>query len=674
MYLTQSQKFLLLLLVTGLTTSGCSDKSSDEPSAAPQSFAINNPDPLSTLLAPGTTEISFSVQTTIATSCRYAVNSSVAFNAMTPFDQSSDTLNHQTTIAQLNPNPATVNRVTVRCAENPEHQLDLIYRALPNVEPGYPRTSNLWGIYISEWTPQQTVDWLARYDLIVLGEAPPEAIQRWRELNPAILILTSTNATSCVGDECATFPNDHFLRDINGNTMEGWPGGFQLNLTKPEVAEELAERAYQKILENNLLYDGIFFDNVHLTQSWLTQDMHGNPFIIDTDGDGVQDNAATLDAAWRTGVLHEMDSFHELMPHAYVTGHALAIEEPIIRQVFNGMGFGFMTSEVIEGRNVWGSPYTSTFNSLWSLYQGWQEQSRSPQISSIESAVPNQIAYGYGYQPFNTVPAAVLEFAEDYYPYMRFGLAFTLMHDGYFAHEFGDTWHGNWWWYDELDFDLGVPLGPAESVNGNEALLQREYTNGLVVLNATRDRQTINVGTGFRRLQGNQAPMVEYIIDDGDPEFSSTGNWQLSTYDTGDWHPTPPYYHDWEEGLYEGTGQAVWQLNIPIDDTYTITTWCAAAPAAATWNNQATYEVVANGNVIATAIINQQVNEDGWHTLAENIYLTPADGAYIRLTCNNTACAADALHIRSTARYNDGSPATSVSLQAMDGIVLQRTQ
>jgi hypothetical protein len=40
---------------------------------------------------------------------------------------------------------------------------------------------------------------------------------------------------------------------------------------------------------------------------------------------------------------------------------------------------------------------------------------------------------------------------------MRFGLAFTLMNDGYFAYEYGDTWHGNDWWYDELNVDLGYP-------------------------------------------------------------------------------------------------------------------------------------------------------------------------------------------------------------------------
>jgi hypothetical protein len=35
------------------------------------------------------------------------------------------------------------------------------------------------------------------------------------------------------------------------------------------------------------------------------------------------------------------------------------------------------------------------------------------------------------------------------------------MRDGYFAHELGDSWHGQDWWYDELEWKLGMPIGNA---------------------------------------------------------------------------------------------------------------------------------------------------------------------------------------------------------------------
>lgn len=47
---------------------------------------------------------------------------------------------------------------------------------------------------------------------------------------------------------------------------------------------------------------------------------------------------------------------------------------------------------------------------------------------------------------------------------MRFGLGFTLMHDGFFAHELGDSWHGQDWVYDETNFKLGRPTSNATLV------------------------------------------------------------------------------------------------------------------------------------------------------------------------------------------------------------------
>jgi len=47
---------------------------------------------------------------------------------------------------------------------------------------------------------------------------------------------------------------------------------------------------------------------------------------------------------------------------------------------------------------------------------------------------------------------------------MRFGLGMTLDERWLLCYEFGDTYHGNDWWYDELDTDLGQPCGAAERI------------------------------------------------------------------------------------------------------------------------------------------------------------------------------------------------------------------
>jgi hypothetical protein len=260
---------------------------------------------------------------------------------------------------------------------------------------------------------------------------------------------------------------------------------------------------------------------------------------------------------------------------------------------------------------------------------------------------------------------------------MRFGLAFTLMQDGYFAHELGDSYHGSDWWYDELDFDLGYPIGPAEPVGSVWAfwrepeVFRREFTNGLVFLNGSRKTQTIAVGPGFRRLVGNQAPLHEYIIDDTSSVFSTSGNWKKVVYDSGEWKATGPYFHDWGPGSHEGRGgTAWWNLKIPESDTYTITAWWPAAPSGHAWNAGATYEVISDGKIVASATFDQRSGGDEWHLVGQ-VSLHP--GASVRLRCDESApCLADALHVRSQRRYNDGSPAETVTLQPMDGIILKR--
>jgi hypothetical protein len=426
-----------------------------------------------------------------------------------------------------------------------------------------------------------------------------------------------------------------------------------------------------------------------------------------------------------------------------------------------------------------------------------------------------------------------LEFARTYYPWVRFGLALTLMDDGYFAHEFGDTWHGNDWWYDELDADLGYPLGPAERADigfdpgpnriengGFESVIaspwsfwantgagciaavtrdtttaaegtasarvtitttsgtdwhvefaqrdrsltagtsydlvfwaradvtrtitlssqkgsspwtnyglwreveigltwrpvtgtweanatvtdariqflvgaitgtvwlddvrltlhppdvfKREYDNGLVLLNATRQWQTIAVGNGFRRLVGQQAPKYETILDDAGPGFSVvSGAWITPTYDSGEWQASGPFYHDWGEGVHQAStaGEVRWSLPISATDTYTVTAWWPATPQATDWNVAARFEIVAGGQVVDTTTFDQRNDGDEWHEIGAAL-VAPADAAYVRLVCDGAApCVADALYLRSSARYNDGSTAGAVTLAPLDGILLQR--
>jgi hypothetical protein len=204
-------------------------------------------------------------------------------------------------------------------------------------------------------------------------------------------------------------------------------------------------------------------------------------------------------------------------------------------------------------------------------------------------------------------------------------------------------------------------------------IYRRDFNNGAVLLNATRQVQNLSLGPGFHRLTGTQAPMYEWILDDSDPGFSTIGSWTNVDYDSGYETVAGPYYHSWAGSSHlelAPGGQADWQLSIPADDTYTISAWWPAAPQASHWTRQATFQVVSGGTVVAATNLDETTAGDQWHTIAA-VPLSATIPAYVRLISSQGLCLADALHVYSASRYNNGQLASAVRLQPMDGILLQ---
>jgi hypothetical protein len=777
---------------------------------------LSDPQPPSTLLPAGATTVELTLHASVPTSCRYSVGRSRPLDQMIAFDDTQPSTTPTTIIRGLDPDPAVVNDVYIRCTSDPEAVLHLQYRCLPAAKPGFPRVANLWGS--GRFLPKGMA-YASRIDLWLGARFSAGQIRELRRLNPNCFILTSINTV-----ENNDVPDEFFLRDTTGQKIEVWPGAYRLNLTRPEVAQYQARYAYQRMIESGLLYDGCFFDNFMMSQRWLTHDIYDRPVQLDADGDGRPDDEDAFDKAWRAGVFRELQEWRELMPWALTSGHSQGYPYPEIAAIFNGQGIGFYTTDVIEGKKA--------FYELWDYYNAWCTVALQPAITSVESAVPDQIAYGYDYSPQKHTPVTTWNFARDYYPYMRFGLAFTLMSDGYFSHELGDTDHGQDWWYDELDYKLGTPLGPAQRIavgqaadrelmqNGGfeddlagtwslwcdvkngcaatvgrdmrgqhsgtaaahlittgagrqggieltqskrsleqgksynlsfwtrashpmqltvvsskgspnwdnyglsqtvalttqwqpvtltfeatrtvqdariqflfggetgevwldevslkergDEVFRRDFQHGIVLLNGTRRRQTVDVGDGCLHLKGEQAPKYQYILDDtGNEGFQTTGQWQEIELGTKEWHAIPPYYHAWNNRCHQqtaGTGEAVWDLALRGPGQYTIQAWWAAAPDAKEWTREAVYEVLAAGRVVATVTCDQSQAGDQWHTIATGLSLDPRDQPRVRVrSSGGGVLVADALHVFSAERYNDGQAVRQVTLEPMDGIVL----
>ena len=90
-------------------------------------------------------------------------------------------------------------------------------------------------------------------------------------------------------------------------------------------------------------------------------------------------------------VFHELQTWRTLMPWALTTGHSQGYPHPEIAEIFNGQGIGFDTTDVIEGKK--------TFQDSGITTTAWCTVTVKPAITSVESAVPDQIAYGYDYSP-----------------------------------------------------------------------------------------------------------------------------------------------------------------------------------------------------------------------------------------------------------------------------------
>jgi len=780
-------------------------------------ISLTNVSPPSTLLAPGATSLNLSFNTPLADTCGYSVGALLDLSQMQPVDTAGPTATHQVTVTGLNSNPQIVNPVYIRCA-SAAGSWPLQYRAVAEPGGNFPRIGSIWGdVFASQAAKIQLYNSLGM---------STDRISTLRAANPGVLILASDDAT--YSGPWAVFPDDYYLKDTQGNNIQVGPdGASMLNMTRPDVAEGVANYFYQQLAGSGLAWDGFFLDDVFPTISWLNTDFYGNPVQISSAGNGVPDNPATLDAAWRAGLFLELNTLRNLVPSGYFSGHLTAPFDPQLMSLFNGASLVFDAVDVREGN--------MSFGDFRRYYQDWFLQGVSPGMATVQSGPPSMISYGYGPQPAETLPASTLAFAESFYPNMRFGLASALMNDGFSTYDLGDTGCCVGWWYDEYDFNLGLPLGPAVrmgsgpgpnlltnggfenglsgwsffsdndgqesatltldnsvAAEGNASahivvnsadsysweanlyqtslpvvaganyqvqfwarsdaprlmtvdcesnnspypnygldsqvsvgttwtlntltfvsnatagdgtlqfdvgdvagnvwidgvqffqqapdVFQRDFSDGVAVLNGTAAWQTVALEPGLQRFTGAQAPLYQYIVDDSSAVFSASGAWNVVNISTGSFVAVGPWYNAWGGSLHEldvPEGTAQWNLSIPADGQYTIQVWLPDPPGAANWTESARYQIVSGGKVVASASLDQSsaTGGDQWHTIFSGVALTAASSPV--LTISNAGAGpliADAVYITSAALYNDGSAAPQVTLSATDGILLQRQQ
>ncbi len=359
----------------------------------------------------------------------------------------------------------------------------------------YPKRAN----YFLKWDlTDSEVKELSKWDVVIIDMENqlrnPEKIKKLREYNPKIVILAYITMQE-VRDDAATGPgemrrrlvsgitSDWYFYDKNGQKMSFWPETSMLNITNscPIVNGQrfntyLARFVSDQILGTGL-WDGVFYDNGWGDVTWFSGDRG------DFNRDGIAEVKPEADALWRDGVRTVFESTRQLLVNKnYLIVANQGPGHKYYRDDVNGVMF--------ENFPQFGWNYTMD------LFQ-YQSKSTKPHLIVINANTRNTGK-------------------KDDYKTMRFGLMSSMLEDNaYYSFDFGDQRHGELWWYDEYDVNIGTPVAPALSQKGQQNFVEdvwrRDYTNGVAVVNATSQAQMVDLGGEYEKIIGKQ----DKITNDG---------------------------------------------------------------------------------------------------------------------------------------------------------------
>jgi len=390
----------------------------------------------------------------------------------------------------------------------------------------YPRLVNMYcGTNAFYWRLQQfepseldsMLKSLARWDIIVVNYSvvsfTPESIRQIKKLNPQAKILAYIEAGTGgwwrwllthdleAPDKPAWMTPDfiYFMRYqagsfgitaqdsnesfflhyggtqkrailwTNGTTGEQWPG---MNPAS-EWSSYLPQFVHDKLMSTGL-FDGVFYD-CFWESIWLNN--------IDIDNDGVADSSSVVNQKYKEGMTRLLQLTRELLgPEAIILGN------PGVEWSANSPFFDYANGHMQEcalGGETWSS---RDFSKVWDIYQRNMQKPEPPSRINWIGVDTNDVQY----DPFNPkLPAADLQ-------RMRYGLAITLLDDGYFGFDIGNDFHGELWWFPEYDINLGFALGDAQK--RSDGSWMREFENGVVVANPTGSKSTIEFAATYRDI------------------------------------------------------------------------------------------------------------------------------------------------------------------------------
>lgn len=350
-------------------------------------------------------------------------------------------------------------------------------RDLSQINPPFPRIGNCYHAGLGDKTWEQGSNYWSKLGLIIGGgydlhydwEKPrwtktlatvEQNLARLRQINPNVLVLPYVDVVE--GPDNPNLPKPWWaLKD--GKRWSGWPGYYRVNTNMTEVLQFNLDKVRTEICSRDG-FDGVFYD------CW-----------------GVDEWLVPRTTALRNGQAVVMVNDWNLPRHGFATLNGVLAEDEINR--------------IIEGK--------VDFEDFLARYLRWTRESRKPCVTMIvcrPQAIPDD-PWRWHKMSYKEHHAMLEKMGTEDQQTMRFGLATTLMGDGYFGYDTGTAGRGNWWWYKEYDAPLGQPRGPAR--RNADGTWQRDYAGGSVIVNGTiydtvaqtgtksRDISTGRIGTQF---------------------------------------------------------------------------------------------------------------------------------------------------------------------------------
>jgi hypothetical protein len=361
--------------------------------------------------------------------------------------------------------------------------------------PPFPRIANCYGAGLGPQTSREDLDKLAKYDLLIGGTwcnwrkgeqvaAFRKNVAYLKKVNPHIIVLEFSSSAPYLAkwEDQEGFPADGWLLTPEGETINGWPGSKMINLADPDVVAWQVRRSREGIATRG--HHGTFIDCMSPNFDWWACEIAtGKKYQIDANRDGKPDERPWLDQAWKKAKLDMARRVREAIgPKGIFMGNQAGRET---FDVINGILLEDYLDYVLDGKSQW--------RKVLDDYLYWTGTPHRPNVTTIVSSSGVEPPF----EPEQTLSKAerdkLLESGRKLEQRMRFGLATTLMGDGYFAYDLHTRWRGQHWWYPEYDAPLGYPRGGGKEFP--DGTWRRVFDGGIVVVNPTARQVDVETDT-----------------------------------------------------------------------------------------------------------------------------------------------------------------------------------